>query len=122
MTTSLVFPILFGLVAASVAAVLVIALRRGRVPAVRRWAWIVGIVLALLGTAFNLFIVGGMTIATIMTMAKNPSSPVKKKLKNSRSDPRIARPPPTCKCLKEISPQQGMLLTQCKLCAENSTR
>ena len=66
MTTSLVFPILFGLVAASVAAVLVIALRRGRVPPVRRWAWIVGIVLALLGTAFNLLIVGGMTIAAIM--------------------------------------------------------
>ena len=66
MTTSLVTPILFGLVAASVAAVLVLALRRGRVHPERRWAWIVGVVLAVLGTAFNLFIVGGMTIAAIV--------------------------------------------------------
>lgn len=66
MTTSLVFPILFALVAASVAAVLVVALRRGRVHPERRWAWIVGIVLAVLGTAFNLLIVGGMTIAAIV--------------------------------------------------------
>jgi len=66
MTTSLLIPVLFGLVAASVAAVLVVALRRGRVPPERRWAWIVGLVLALLGTAYNLLIVGGMTIAAIV--------------------------------------------------------
>ena len=66
MTTSLVIPILFGMVAASVAAVLVVALRSGRVRPVRRWAWIVGVVLAVLGTAFTTVIVGGMTIAAIM--------------------------------------------------------
>ena len=75
MTTSLVIPILFGLVAAAVAAVLIVALRRGRVPPARRWAWVVGLVLAALGMAYNLMIVVAMLISVALA-DEGPDQPM----------------------------------------------
>lgn len=75
MTTSLVIPILFGLVAAAVASALVAALRRGRVPPARRWAWIVGLVLATLGMAYNLMIVVAMLISVALA-DEGPDQPM----------------------------------------------
>jgi hypothetical protein len=75
MTTALLFPLLFGLVAASVATVLVVALRRGRVPPARRWAWVVGLVLAALGMAYNLTIVVAMLISVALA-DEGPDQPM----------------------------------------------
>ena len=64
---SWVLSLIFGATAVVVAVVLALAVRRGREPASRQWAWIVGVVLAVLGTVFNLFIVVGMTIAALVS-------------------------------------------------------
>ena len=56
--------LVFGCVAVAAVALAVLAFVRGREPPTRRWAWITGLVLAVVGTAFHLLVALGATIAS----------------------------------------------------------